>query len=149
VGICTLVATTFTATVAVAPSALAGQCDLNSVLAKTVNKTGDTLTLERQHIGLTNAWCNVPDKKLVPGESDTWRAGDNLFSTELSVTYQAPNNDLVALRATMFAFTTGDADCFAIANGRLPTPYTCKAESRYDGSGGNNWNRVTFTIDKK
>jgi hypothetical protein len=150
IGLSALAATTLTATIALAPSAAAVDlCALNRVTGTTTNRSGDPMRLESQRHGATNAWCNLPDKSLQPGETDKWQAGDNLFSTDMRIAYVAPNNDLIALSASMYAYESPRAQCIVVPNGNAPSPYRCEAKAEHRTPYGANEALVTFVITRK
>jgi hypothetical protein len=151
VGAAVLVGATTMATIGLTPPAGAATgCDLNRVAGQTVNKTKVKFVLNRFRLNTTNVWCNVPEKNLSPGENDTWRAGDNLFNTELKLSYEAPNGDLVTLNAASLAFQGAQASCSVIANGRNPSPYRCEARRHSNVTPeGSNEAQVIFVIDDK
>jgi hypothetical protein len=105
--------------------------------------------LHSQRHGATNAWCNLPDKSLQAGETDRWKVGDNLFSTDMHIAYVAPNHDLISLSASMFAYESPRAHCTVVANGNEPSPYRCEVKTEHRTPYGANEAVVTFIIDHK
>jgi hypothetical protein len=113
-----------TASVASPPAAAAEGCLTTSVDATIHNDTTVPLRLYHTRLGVTNNWCEKPTNPLRTDSAGGFEAGDNVFATDISVSYQAPNHDLISLFAKSGYFTD-DARCVVVPNGTLPSPYRC------------------------
>ena len=118
------------ATVASPPAGAALSCLATSVDVKTHNKTSVPLELNRAVIGTSNKWCKTPADPLGSHKVHRFEAGDDFFATEVSVSYEAPNHDLISLIAKTGNFVENGARCLVVPNGKLPSPYRCTAKSR-------------------
>ena len=130
------------------PPAVASLCDLNSVTGTIHNDTGVSLGLLHGALGITNAWCTFPGNPVAPHSVTTWRAGDNLFETEVHLSYLAPNNDIISLSAASRVFRDPEASCYVIPNGNAPRAYRCRATVSHNSDGGGNNAVAEFTIEK-
>jgi hypothetical protein len=118
------------ATVASPPAGAALSCLETSVDVKAQNKTSVPLDLNRAVIGTSNKWCTLPANPIGSHKVARFEAGDDVFATEVSVSYEAPNHDLISLIAKTGNFVERGARCLVVPNGKLPSPYRCTASSR-------------------
>ncbi len=102
---------------------------VTSVDVTTHNDTTAPLDLDRGQLGLTNKWCKLPGNPVGANSVTRFEAGDDFFATEVSVSYVAPNHDLISLVAKS-GYGTDEAHCLVVANGRLPSPYRCSVTWR-------------------
>jgi hypothetical protein len=132
------------------PSAMASQglCDLNSVIGTVHNDTGDSLALLHGSIGITNAWCTFPGNPIAPHSVNRWKAGDNLFETEVHLTYLAPNHQIISLSAVSHVFPPAEASCFVVPNGSEPRAFRCDAKVEQTVENGNTVARAEFVIQE-
>lgn len=129
-----------------APSAMASLCDLNSVIGTVHNDTGDSLDLLSGHAGITNALCTFPGKTIAPHSVDRWQAGNNLFETEVHLSYVAPNHQIISLSAVSHVFAAPEASCFVVPNDNEPRAFRCDAKVERTTENRANNARADFVI---
>lgn len=64
-----------------------GLCSQTRIDGITENLTGHEISLTHSGHGLTNAWCERPSERVVSGQPNDWRVGDNFFGTRVQLIY--------------------------------------------------------------
>jgi hypothetical protein len=101
-----------------------GGCNSTSITGLTHNETDHPLTLVLARHGFTNTWCTRPNPD-VPAHfpSNRWKAGDDLFQTEIAVAYSFGHG----IEVQFFA-RTGPAEGGCGFLTPAPVPYGCDAK---------------------
>lgn len=133
-------------------SAALGGCNRTSITGRTNNGTGQPLFLVGATHGFTNTWCSRPSDNVPAHTSNSWKAGDDFFGTEIEVQYHGPRASLGGngIRVVFFARTGTpfnkhpSASCKFLAE--PVRPFLCVA----DLTGGNGHHpRVLFGVFPK
>jgi len=129
-------------TAALSPPAAMAICQISTnVTGRIHNETDTLLFLSRASHGITNTWCVSPPSPVSPNSDPTkdyFEAGDNVFDTEVTAVYVAPNRNIISLSAAS-QFDTYDGSCSVSAPDGTTIAYQCLASvsHNYDEGGKN------------
>jgi len=114
----------------------ASLCDHTWVRATVKNETKLRMDVQSFRHGITNAVCEQPGT-VKANSQGTWKVGDNLFNTEVTIVYTLENGDQVQFRAVGSKGVAPDKlGCSWV---RIQTPtrsFDCAANWVYGGTTG-------------